>query len=272
MPPCCLPDVSLTSSTTTICPVVPLPCCQAVGSDSEAGSEAAPDDMTCAICLERTSLVDIALVKGCEHQYCGATLTSHALASRSVHHIAVPLMRAPSTLTLLLCCSAVVCSLYCSSLHPTMGARQAMVPSGAKLRDATACCLCSLLLLLLHLSSAHHQCPVASSIRVGTRTLPDVDVPGIVTHAPGMAVCMRACSSALWQSACLCGSNLIYTCGDDAAAASHPAARALQQHSGPLPHQQPALPLTHATVAALSATPSPSTPRTRSARGPLITC
>lgn len=27
--------------------------------------------MTCAICLERTPLVEIALVKGCEHQYCG---------------------------------------------------------------------------------------------------------------------------------------------------------------------------------------------------------
>lgn len=29
------------------------------------------DDMTCAICLERTALTEIALVKGCEHQYCG---------------------------------------------------------------------------------------------------------------------------------------------------------------------------------------------------------
>lgn len=27
--------------------------------------------MTCAICLERTQLEEIALVKGCEHQYCG---------------------------------------------------------------------------------------------------------------------------------------------------------------------------------------------------------
>eukprot|EP00878_Enallax_costatus_P001092 GHUV01001229.1.p1 GENE.GHUV01001229.1~~GHUV01001229.1.p1 ORF type:complete len:474 (+),score=182.08 GHUV01001229.1:261-1682(+) len=36
----------------------------------EADSDYLADDMTCAICLERTDLTDIALVKGCEHQYC----------------------------------------------------------------------------------------------------------------------------------------------------------------------------------------------------------
>eukprot|EP00775_Hariotina_reticulata_P008645 gene8645-8826_t len=41
--------------------------------DEAAAEQAAsdtPDDMTCAICLERTPITDIALVKGCEHQYC----------------------------------------------------------------------------------------------------------------------------------------------------------------------------------------------------------
>ena len=37
----------------------------------EAASESSADDMTCAICLERTQLTELALVKGCEHQYCG---------------------------------------------------------------------------------------------------------------------------------------------------------------------------------------------------------
>jgi len=42
--------------------------------DEAAAEQAAsdtPDDMTCAICLERTPITDIALLKGCEHQYCG---------------------------------------------------------------------------------------------------------------------------------------------------------------------------------------------------------
>lgn len=40
------------------------------GDQEQAGSGCdEPDDMTCAICLERTELVDLALVKGCEHQY-----------------------------------------------------------------------------------------------------------------------------------------------------------------------------------------------------------
>lgn len=39
------------------------------GGHSSSAEEA--DDMTCAICLERTPLTEIALVKGCEHQYCG---------------------------------------------------------------------------------------------------------------------------------------------------------------------------------------------------------
>lgn len=43
---------------------------QAPTSEGEEAAEEA-DDMTCAICLERTPLIEIALVKGCEHQYCG---------------------------------------------------------------------------------------------------------------------------------------------------------------------------------------------------------
>jgi hypothetical protein len=39
------------------------------GADGDSAEEA--DDMTCAVCLERTPLIEIALVKGCEHQYCG---------------------------------------------------------------------------------------------------------------------------------------------------------------------------------------------------------
>eukprot|EP00877_Chromochloris_zofingiensis_P000772 jgi/Chrzof1/10696/Cz05g09050.t1 len=35
----------------------------------EAASDG-PGEMTCAICLEETSVMDLALVKGCEHQYC----------------------------------------------------------------------------------------------------------------------------------------------------------------------------------------------------------
>jgi len=31
-----------------------------------------PDDLTCAICLGQIQPLDLALVKGCEHQYCGA--------------------------------------------------------------------------------------------------------------------------------------------------------------------------------------------------------
>jgi hypothetical protein len=34
--------------------------------------DGAPDDLTCAICLGQIPPLDLALVKGCEHQYCGA--------------------------------------------------------------------------------------------------------------------------------------------------------------------------------------------------------
>lgn len=29
------------------------------------------DDLTCAICLEQMKLADTAIIKGCEHSYCG---------------------------------------------------------------------------------------------------------------------------------------------------------------------------------------------------------
>ncbi|WIA32546.1 hypothetical protein OEZ86_003355 [Tetradesmus obliquus] len=45
----------------------------------EAASEASADDMTCAICLERTQLTELALVKGCEHQYCVNCILQWAL-------------------------------------------------------------------------------------------------------------------------------------------------------------------------------------------------
>lgn len=41
-------------------------------AEAAAEEHGEADDMTCAICLERTQLVELALVKGCEHQYCGA--------------------------------------------------------------------------------------------------------------------------------------------------------------------------------------------------------
>ncbi|KAF6262126.1 hypothetical protein COO60DRAFT_1282794 [Scenedesmus sp. NREL 46B-D3] len=45
----------------------------------EAASETSADDMTCAICLDRTALTEIALVKGCEHQYCVNCILQWAL-------------------------------------------------------------------------------------------------------------------------------------------------------------------------------------------------
>lgn len=35
------------------------------------GDESGPDDLTCAICLGQIQPLDLALIKGCEHQYCG---------------------------------------------------------------------------------------------------------------------------------------------------------------------------------------------------------
>jgi len=37
---------------------------------AEEADEDGPNEMTCAICLEQTPLADLALIKGCEHQYC----------------------------------------------------------------------------------------------------------------------------------------------------------------------------------------------------------
>ncbi|KAF8071339.1 hypothetical protein HT031_001423 [Scenedesmus sp. PABB004] len=45
----------------------------------EAASDSSPDDMTCAICLERPELTDVALVKGCEHLYCVHCILQWAL-------------------------------------------------------------------------------------------------------------------------------------------------------------------------------------------------
>jgi hypothetical protein len=38
---------------------------------AEEADEDSPNEMTCAICLEQTPLAELALIKGCEHQYCG---------------------------------------------------------------------------------------------------------------------------------------------------------------------------------------------------------
>jgi hypothetical protein len=46
--------------------------------------------MTCAICLERTPLVEIALVKGCEHQYCGEHRATARLGTKHM-----PVQQAP---------------------------------------------------------------------------------------------------------------------------------------------------------------------------------
>lgn len=72
------------------------------------------DDMTCAICLDRTQLVDIALVKGCEHQYCGECLGildgyPHQLRKRLQHQPLNGTREQRSTLEL--SCPAVVVSL-----------------------------------------------------------------------------------------------------------------------------------------------------------------
>lgn len=43
-----------------------------VYDDDDGGLEdSGPDDLTCAICLGQIQPLDLALVKGCEHQYCG---------------------------------------------------------------------------------------------------------------------------------------------------------------------------------------------------------
>ena len=38
---------------------------------SLGGGDSEPDEGTCAICLDRTPVEEVALVKGCEHSYCG---------------------------------------------------------------------------------------------------------------------------------------------------------------------------------------------------------
>lgn len=40
--------------------------------DAAPPADEGPDDLTCAICLGQIAPLDLALVKGCEHQYCGA--------------------------------------------------------------------------------------------------------------------------------------------------------------------------------------------------------
>ena len=45
----------------------------------EAGAGAldlAPDELTCAICLSQPEPVDMAIIKGCEHVYCGGFVGS----------------------------------------------------------------------------------------------------------------------------------------------------------------------------------------------------
>lgn len=60
------------------------------GADGDSAEEA--DDMTCAICLERTPLIEIALVKGCEHQYCGECPTpAHDCWKQGPRHALLPL-------------------------------------------------------------------------------------------------------------------------------------------------------------------------------------
>lgn len=38
---------------------------------SLGGGDSEPDEGICAICLDRTPVEEVALVKGCEHSYCG---------------------------------------------------------------------------------------------------------------------------------------------------------------------------------------------------------
>ena len=47
---------------------------EAKGSESPRGSEASSGDCSCAICLERADLEELAILKGCDHTYCGAHL------------------------------------------------------------------------------------------------------------------------------------------------------------------------------------------------------
>jgi hypothetical protein len=37
-----------------------------------------PDDLTCAICLCQPEPVNLAIIKGCEHSYCGERPLAHA--------------------------------------------------------------------------------------------------------------------------------------------------------------------------------------------------
>lgn len=78
--------------------------------------------MTCAICLERTPLVEIALVKGCEHQYCGehrapqstAWLgTKHGLTSASAAGPSPAPCSTPSPDRGAGCCVVLPCAVNC---------------------------------------------------------------------------------------------------------------------------------------------------------------
>lgn len=45
---------------------------EAGGAASPRGSEGSAGDCSCAICLERADLEELAIIKGCDHSYCGA--------------------------------------------------------------------------------------------------------------------------------------------------------------------------------------------------------
>ncbi len=44
-----------------------------VAPPSPAGSKGSAGDVSCAICLEHAEQEELAMVKGCDHSYCGAS-------------------------------------------------------------------------------------------------------------------------------------------------------------------------------------------------------
>lgn len=66
-------EVSQPSPPSTPAAVVP----EATGVDSPRGSEGSSGDCSCAICLERADLEELAILKGCDHTYCGAYCLPH---------------------------------------------------------------------------------------------------------------------------------------------------------------------------------------------------
>ncbi len=52
-----------------------------VAPPSPAGSKGSAGDVSCAICLEHAEQEELAMVKGCDHSYCGAALVRQSVQS-----------------------------------------------------------------------------------------------------------------------------------------------------------------------------------------------